>query len=435
MKYLDFLYLGKESIQSSAIHNDFLEIKKAQHSVPLTFDEPYIYDTRGNRLTSLTHSYSYNDLNQLTDSTTHTYSYDADGNLIEEKNKITTETKKYYYNSENRLIGFEHYPNDVSPADIVAAYKYDTQGRRLQKNVSGTVTNFFWEGDNLSLELNENLQPIRRYVYGVGKDDVEGYVELSEVTGGLFDQYKQGWYSYVKDQVGTIYKVYSDYTQQMIDTRTYDAFGKLVNQTGSSAGSLGFQSKYYNQESGLYYFYNRYYNPSCGRFINEDPVGLEGGLNFYSFVNNNPIKWIDLFGLDFTDEHPGWMKLFCLLWKNVPKFGEKELGSWLYYGDMGDSRSLWWETSPDPNKKSSCSPKHFPDKSVIAGSCHTHPLSKDRRASPPDDTNFAKKYHPQGKMYIISRYGIWSYDPVTDEDSPVLSYRKFKEWCRCHGYW
>jgi len=37
MKYLDFLYLGKESIQSSAIHNDFLEIKKAQHSVPLTF--------------------------------------------------------------------------------------------------------------------------------------------------------------------------------------------------------------------------------------------------------------------------------------------------------------------------------------------------------------------------------------------------------------
>ena len=191
----------------------------------------------------------------------------------------------------------EHYPNDVSSADIVANYKYDIYGRRLQKNVNGTVTNFFWEGDNLSLELDENFQPIRRYVYGVGKDDVEGYVELSEVTGGMFNQYKQGWYSYIKDQVGTIYKVYSDYTQQMIDTRTYDVFGNMVNQNGSSNGNLGFQCKYYDQESELNYFYHRYYNPVNGRFINEDPIGFEGGNNFFAFVRNNPINGDDPFGL------------------------------------------------------------------------------------------------------------------------------------------
>jgi len=299
MKYLDFLYLGKESIQSPAIHNNSLEIKKVQHNLPQPFDESYTHDTRGNRLTSLTHSYTYNDLNQLTDSTTHTHSYDADGNLIKEKNKLTTETKKYYYNSENRLIMVEHYPNDVSPADIVANYKYDIYGRRLQKNVNGTIINFSWEDDNLALELDENLQPIRRYVYGVGKDDVEGYVELSEVTGGMFDQYKQGWYSYIKDQVGTIHKVYSDNAQQMIDTRTYDVFGNIVNQTGSSTGNLGFHSKYYDQESGLNYFYHRYYNPVSGRFINEDPLRLNGGLNMYGFVHNNPITWLDPFGLQF----------------------------------------------------------------------------------------------------------------------------------------
>jgi RHS repeat-associated protein len=281
-------------------YNPDLEIESVQHILPQTFDESYKYDTRGNRLTSLSHSYTYNDLNQLTDSTTHTYSYDADGNLIEEKNKLTTETKKYYYNSENRLIMYEHYPNDVSPADIVATYKYDIQGRRFQKNVNGTVTNFFWEGDNLALELDGNLQPIRRYVYGVGKDDVEGYVELSEVTGGLFDQYKQGWYSYVKDQVGTIYKVYSENTQQIIDTLAYDVFGNMFNQTGSSTGNIRFHSKYYDQESGLNYFYYRYYNPDNGRFINEDPIGFNGGFNMYLFVDNDPVDEIDPLGLQYS---------------------------------------------------------------------------------------------------------------------------------------
>jgi RHS repeat-associated protein len=196
---------------------------------------------------------------------------------------------------------YEHYPNDISPADIVANYKYDIYGRRLQKNVNGTIINFSWEDDNLALELDENLQPLRRYVYGVGKDDVEGYVELSEVTGGMFNQYKQGWYSYIKDQVGTIFKVYSDYTQQMVDIRTYDVFGNMVKQTGSSTGNLGFHSKYYDQESGLYYFYYRYYTPIIGRFINEDQIGLPNGLNLFTFTNNNPINFTDPFGLLITD--------------------------------------------------------------------------------------------------------------------------------------
>ena len=136
-----------------------------------------------------------------------------------------------------------------------------------------------------------------RHVYGLCKYDVVGYVELPEVTGGLFDQFNQGWYSYIKDQVGTISKVYSDYTQQMIDTRTYDVFGNIVNQTGSSNGNLGFHSKYFDHESGLNYFYHRYYNPVNGRFMNEDPIGFLGGANFYRFNFNNPIKWTDPYGL------------------------------------------------------------------------------------------------------------------------------------------
>jgi RHS repeat-associated protein len=413
-------------------YNPDLEIESVQHILQQPFDESYTYDTRGNRLTSLTHSYTYNDLNQLTDSTTHTYSYDADGNLIEEKNKITTETKKYYYNSENRLIIYEHYPNDVSQADTSATYNYDIYGRRLQKNVNGTILNFTWEGDNLAMELDENLQPIRRYVYGIGIDDVEGYVELSEVTGGMFEQFKQGWYSYVKDHVGTIYKVYSDYTQQIVETRNYDVFGNMVNQTGSSTDNLGFHSKYYDQESGLNYFYHRYYNPFNGRFINEDLIGLDGGLNCYRFVNNNPIKWIDPYGLIFTDEHPNWMRRFCLLWKNVAKVGGQELGSWLFHNDEVDTWENRWKTPP--GQKNMCKPpRPYPSKSKIAGSCHTHPIGKSRKASVPEDTDVADEWHPEGTMYIISIHGIWGYSGGSH--FKVLSWKEFKKWCKCKGYW
>jgi RHS repeat-associated protein len=129
-------------------------------------------------------------------------------------------------------------------------------------------------------------------------DDVEAHVEMSEVTGSVFDTSRKGWYTYVKDQVGTVYKVYSDYHKQIVDTRAYDTFGNLINQNGSSNGNLGFQGKYFDQESGLYYFYHRYYSTEMGRFITEDPIHIRGGLNMYSFEKNDPINTLDFSGLN-----------------------------------------------------------------------------------------------------------------------------------------
>jgi RHS repeat-associated protein len=219
--------------------------------------------------------------------------------MTEEKNTATTETKKFFYNSENRMVRYEHYPTDIDPPDIVAEYKYDIYGRRIQKSVNGAVTNFLWEGDNLAYELDLNYQPIRRYVYGIGKDDLKGHVEFAEASSDVFNPAAMaGWYSYIKDQVGTINQVYSHQSAGVVDIRTYDVFGKLFNQSGTSNGNMGFQSKYYDSETGLNYYYHRYYYPQVGRFINEDPIGFRGGVNFYQFGGYNPINFVDLYGLE-----------------------------------------------------------------------------------------------------------------------------------------
>lgn len=59
--------------------------------------------------------------------------------------------------------------------------------------------------------------------------------------------------------------------------------------------NLRYQGQYFDREIGLYYNTFRYYDPDIGRFINEDPIGLEGGLNFYQYAPN-PSSWIDPLG-------------------------------------------------------------------------------------------------------------------------------------------
>lgn len=52
-----------------------------------------------------------------------------------------------------------------------------------------------------------------------------------------------------------------------------------------------------NAETGLYYYRARYYDPASGRFVSEDPIGFEGGMNLYEYVGDNPANLRDPFGL------------------------------------------------------------------------------------------------------------------------------------------
>ncbi len=59
--------------------------------------------------------------------------------------------------------------------------------------------------------------------------------------------------------------------------------------------------QYYDSETGLHYNWHRFYDPSTGRYISADPIGLQGGMNLYSYVNQNPINMIDPWGLEWID--------------------------------------------------------------------------------------------------------------------------------------
>ncbi len=87
----------------------------------------------------------------------------------------------------------------------------------------------------------------------------------------------------------------------LLSTDVYDGFGK---QRAGAADVFGFggQAGYYTDvETGLILCTNRHYDPQQGRFLTRDPLGYGGGINLYSYTQNNPVNWIDPLGTDTTD--------------------------------------------------------------------------------------------------------------------------------------
>jgi RHS repeat-associated protein len=103
-------------------------------------------------------------------------------------------------------------------------------------------------------------------------------------------------YYFHNDHLGTPQVLTND-SQAIAWKAVYTPFGEAVPSIQTVENPFRFPGQYYDQETGLHYNYFRYYNPQTGRYITPDPIGLEGGINLFVYVANNPINFADPFGL------------------------------------------------------------------------------------------------------------------------------------------
>ena len=98
------------------------------------------------------------------------------------------------------------------------------------------------------------------------------------------------------DHLGTPQKM-TDGTQAVVWDAVYQPFGKSHSVTGTASNNQRFPGQYFDAETGFHQNYFRDYDPSTGRYVQSDPIGLDAGINTYSYVGGNPLTFSDPFGL------------------------------------------------------------------------------------------------------------------------------------------
>ncbi len=266
----------------------------------------YEYDNRQNRtkmsktqqgITDVT-QYTYGKNNELlrkyrySDNVEHVtdYTYDNNGNQTE---------VNYFTLTDISDEESEEGETDISAGanDYTYFYEYDSFNRLKKSSGKGYVTTYAYDGNNLRQSKTSNGVATNHYYDG---QDV-----VLDETDGNFTSYNRGLNLLSRtNQDGTQYyhfNIHGD-TSALTDANgniavdyRYDAFGNQLKSNENDTNPFRYCGEYFDEETGFIYLRNRYYDPSIGRFITEDPAN--DGNNWYIYCGNNPVIFIDPLGL------------------------------------------------------------------------------------------------------------------------------------------
>ena len=276
----------------------------------------YQYDANGNRTST---GYVTGADNLLLSDGTFNYTYDANGNCTSKTRISQTPaddyTTIYTWDYRNELTGVTT-ENNAGQVTQQVAYAYDAFGRLVGKVVSvpgqaDQKTAFVYDGEQIALQFDgsgasdlaaSNLS--HRYLSGPAIDQIlaDEQVTTPGQAGNVV------WP--LADNLGTVrdlaqYNAATGVTT-IANHRVYDSYGNLTSQTNAAVDSLfGYTGQVFDKDTGLCYYRARWYDPSAGRFLSQDPIAFSSGdTNLDRYASNSPTNFTDPSGLCHATPNP-----------------------------------------------------------------------------------------------------------------------------------
>ncbi len=255
--------------------------------------------------------YSADVVNQYTSVGGVTRSHDNNGNLTDDG------TYLFGYDFQNRLVELKN----KSTSLVIATYRYDALGRRVEKAVvGGATTRYILDGVQVVEEYDGANTWQARYVYEDGIDqprcmdradiaDVNGNANTTEVLRFHYHQQALGSVTEITQPTGAVVEwvTYDVYGQPTIR----DKGGTVITQSAVGNPYL-YTGREFDPESGLFFYRARTYDPAAGRFLQRDPLGYVDGLCHYAYARHAPSTHDDPLGL-LAASGKGRLRSFLLL--------------------------------------------------------------------------------------------------------------------------
>jgi RHS repeat-associated protein len=224
--------------------------------------------------------------NRLTSTTglvARTYAYDATGNTLSDG------TASFGYDDSGRMVS-------ATVGATTTTYDHNGLGERVKKSDGSTTAYFAYdEVGHLIGEYDGNGDLIQETVWF---GDIPVATLRPDGQSGVDVFYVH------TDHLNTPRKISRPSDDEILWRWDSDPFGQTpANEdpdadTNDFSYNLRFPGQYFDAETGLHYNYFRDYDPVTGRYVQSDPIGLDGGINTYAYVGGNPLTQIDPLGLN-----------------------------------------------------------------------------------------------------------------------------------------